>query len=223
MHNFQISNCDTDSISFCKEDGSYFSPEERKLLVTEINSLSPELMKWADDGYYKKVIILAAKNYILQKEDNEVTYKGSSLKDQKTEVAIKEFKYEIIQSILDEKYDYVTIYNKYIKEILNITDIKRWSSKKTLSQTTYSSTRTNETKIMDAIKGTEYKEGDRIWVYFDNDDNLKLVEHYNNDHNIVKLVKKLFTSTKLFDIIIPIGTFTNFALKKNKILLQELK
>jgi hypothetical protein len=222
-HNFQISNCDTDSISFCKEDGSYFSPEERKLLVTEINSLSPELMKWADDGYYKKVIILKAKNYILQKEDGKITYKGSSLKDQKTELALKEFKYEIIGTILDEKFDYVTIYNKYVKEILNLTDIKRWASKKTLSETTYTSQRTNETKIIDCIKGTDYKQNDRIWVYFDVDSNLKLVENYNNDHDIMTLVKKLFTTAKVFVNILPKDTFINYSLKKNQALLQELK
>jgi len=224
-HNFQIVNADTDSISFSKADGTLFSLEERKLLVTEINSISPEFMKWADDGYYNKVIILKAKNYILQKEDGKVTYKGSSLKDQKKETALKEFLYEIIDAILKEKYNYEEIYVKYIKEALYVKDIKRWSSKKTISEKTYSSERTNETKVKDAIAGTEYKEGDRIWVYFDVNQNLKLVENYNNDHDIPTLLKKLFTASKTFDNIIPKGTFTNYSLKNKKIqaLLQELK
>lgn len=224
-HQFQIVNTDTDSISFCSLIKAYFSIEERKLLVTEINDLSPEFMKWADDGYYKKVIILKAKNYILQKEDNTITYKGSSLKDQKKEIALKEFLYEIIGTILDEKFNYIDIYNKYVKEILNLSDIKRWSSKKTLSSTTFSSERTNETKIVDAIKGSEYKEGDRIWVYFDKEQNLKLVENYNNDHDIPTLLKKLFTVSKTFDNIIPKDTFINFSLKNKKTqeLLQGLK
>lgn len=224
-HQFQIVNADTDSISFSKSDGSLFSLEERKLLVTEINNISPEFMKWADDGYYKKVIILKAKNYILQKEDGKVTYKGSSLKDQKTEIALKEFKYEIIDAILKEKFNYQEIYIKYVKEILNVKDIKRWASKRTISEKTFSSERSNETKVKDAINGTEYKEGDRIWVYFDINQNLRLVENYNNDHDIPTLLKKLFTSSRTFANIIPKDTFTNFSLKNKKIqaLLQELK
>lgn len=224
-HQFQIVNADTDSVSFSKSDGSLFSLEERKLLVTEINNISPEFMKWADDGYYNKVIILKAKNYILQKEDGKVTYKGSSLKDQKTEIALKEFKYEIIDAILSEKFNYQEIYIKYIKESLCIKDIKRWSSKKTISEKTYSSERTNETKVKDAIAGTEYKEGDRIWVYFDINQNLKLVENYNNDHDVPTLLKKLYTTSKIFVNIIPKDTFTNFSLKNKKVqqLLQELK
>lgn len=223
-HQFQISNCDTDSISFCKSDGTPFSLEERKQLVKEINDLSPEFMKWADDGYYNKVIILKAKNYILF-DGKKITYKGSSLKDQKKETAIKEFLYEIIDSMIQEKFNYVEIYNKYVKEILNITDIKRWSSKRTISEKTYSSERTNETKLKDAIKGTEYKQGDRIWVYFDTNKNLKLVENYNNDHDISTLLKKLFTVSKIFVNILPKHTFTNYSLKNKKIqiLLQELK
>jgi len=224
-HQFQISNCDTDSISFCKSDGTYFSLEERKQLVKEINDISPEFMKWADDGYYKKVIILAAKNYILQKEDGKITYKGSSLKDQKKEIALKEFLYEIIDAMLNEKYNYIEIYNKYVKEILNLKDIKRWSSKRTISEKTFSSPRSNETKVKDAINGTEYKEGDRIWVYFDTNKNLKLIENYNNDHDVPTLLKKLFTVSKIFDMIIPKGTFFNYSLKNKKIpaLLEELK
>lgn len=223
-HQFQISNCDTDSISFCKPDGTPFSLEERKQLVKEINDISPEFMKWADDGYYQKVIILRTKNYILY-DGKKITYKGSSLKDQKKETALKEFLYEIIDSIIQEKYNYVEIYHKYVKEILNLKDIKRWSSKRTISEKTFSSDRSNETKVKDAINGTEYKEGDRIWVYFDINDNLKLAENYNNDHNVIRLLKKLFETSKTFATIIPKDTFTNYSLKNKKIslLLESLK
>src|SRR5271157_5714878 len=182
-HNFQISNCDTDSISFCsKTPNSVFSPQEIKSLIKEINDLSSEFMDWADDGYYKKVIILKAKNYIMQAFPDEkhpegkITYKGSALKSSKTEPALKEFLYAIIQTILDEKFEYKLIYDKYVAEILNIQDINRWASKKSLTSTTYSSKRANETKIIDAIAGTEYKEGDKIFLYFRNDGTLKLVE-----------------------------------------------
>jgi len=224
-HDFLLGPVDTDSISFCKPDFSEFTKEEQNNLLKEINSYFPELIRYDHDGYYKTCIALKAKNYILQKEDGKVTYKGSSLKDQKTEISLKEFKYEIIDAILKEKYNYEEIYVKYIKEALYVKDIKRWSSKKTISEKTFSSERTNETKVKDAIAGTEYKEGDRVWVYFDINQNLKLVEKYNNDHDIPTLLKKVFTASKTFDNIIPKGTFTNFSLKNKKVqeLLQELK
>lgn len=108
------------------------------------------------------------------------------------------------------------IYQNYINEILNVTDINRWASKKTLTSITYESERANETKIIDAIKGTEYKEGDRIFTYFDKEGNLKLAEQYSNDHDIGRLLKKLHSTSKVFDAIIPKDTFINYSLKKNQ-------
>lgn len=221
-HNFQISNCDTDSISFTAQKS--FSPEEIKSLIKEINELSPEFMDWSDDGYYRRVIILKAKNYILQDFDNKITYKGSALKSSKTEIALKEFLHAIIAEILNETYNYKKVYERYVQEILSLEiDINRWASKKSLTSTTYSSLRANETKIIDAIQGTEYKEGDRIFLYFTNERNLKLVEKFENDHDIGKLLKKLYTISKVFDNIIEVGTFTNYSLKKNQELLKDIK
>ena len=215
MHNFKLVNCDTDSIMICKTDFAPFLINERQDLLKEINSIFPTNIKWEDDGYYFNVICLASKNYVLKSEDGKIKYKGSALKSSKTEPALREFLYAIIQTILDEKYDYKQIYQTYIDEILAVKDIKRWASKKTLSQTTYQSDRANETKIINAIKGTEYKEGDRIFCYFAIDGNLKLVENYNNDHDIPRLLKKLFTTAKIFDSIIEKDTFINFGLVKN--------
>ena len=220
-HEFQLTNADTDSIMIHKDQCSPFSREERTELLNEINELSPKGLVWEDDGYYTNVIILKAKNYILKNEDGKITYKGSALKSSKTEPALKEFLNKIIDSILTEKFNYTEIYNEFVNEILNVKDIKRWASKKSLTSTTYESERANETKIIDAIKGTEYKEGDRIFTYFDKEGNLKLVENYNNDHDIGRLLKKLHSTSKVFDAVIPKDTFINYSLKKNFKLLEE--
>lgn len=220
-HNFLLTNADTDSIMIHKNQCLEFSKEEREKLLKEINELSPKGLVWEDDGYYLNVIILKAKNYILKKENGQITYKGSALKSSKTEPALKEFIHKIIDEMLNETNRYQEVYQTYVNEILNLKDIKRWASKKTLSQTTYESERANETKIIDAIKGTEYKEGDKVFVYFTNDGSLKLVENYLNDHDIGKLLKKLHSTSKVFDAVIPKDTFINFALKKNFKLLEE--
>lgn len=225
MNNFKLTACDTDSIFFKKQDGSYFSVEERKNLLNEINSLMPEKIKWEHNSndYFKKIINVKTKNYILQTEDGTVKIKGSSLKDQKKEPALLEFIGEIINTMLDEKYEYLKIYDKYVKETLNVKDIKRWASKKTITSKVLEGTRTNETKVKDAINDSEYKEGDKIWTYFTQDDSLKLVENYNNDHNVDKLLEKLYKTAQTFVTIIPKETFLNYKLKKNKMLLGELK
>lgn len=220
MNNFQITACDTDSIFFKKPDASFFSKEERQKLLNELNQLMPEKIRWELNDYFPKILTLAAKNYVMVTEDGKITYKGSALKSSKTEPALKEFLYEIIQTILDEKFEYREIYEKYVAEILNVKDITRWSSRKTLTMTTYESTRANETKIIEAIRGTEYKEGDKILTYFDKDGNLKLVENYKNDHDVPRLLKKLFTISKIFDSILPEDTFINYSLKKNQKLLE---
>src|ERR1700722_17701749 len=200
--NFQVTACDTDSIFFKKPDESFFTKEERVKLLQELNNLMPEKIRWEINDYFSTIITLAAKNYVMVTEDGKIKYKGSALKSSKPEPALKEFIYKIINEILNETNKFQEVYQSYIYEILAIKDIKRWASKKTLTATTYESERANETKIIDAIKGTEYKEGDKVFTYFDNEGNLKLVENYNNDHDIHRLLKKLHATSKVFDSVI---------------------
>lgn len=218
-YDFQIVNADTDSISFCKPDLSFLSVEERKALVKEINDISPEFMDWADDGYYKKVVILRAKNYILQKEDGKITYKGSAIKDQKKEPALREFMKAIIDEILNETYDYLSVYNRYMQEILNMQDISRWCSKKTITPSVLNAKRKQEQDVLDAIKGTEYVEGDKVYVFFKKDKSLCLKEKFGEDYSKKHLLKRLHDTAKIFKNIIDVTQFTNYSLVKK---LKEL-
>jgi hypothetical protein len=77
-------NCDTDSISWCKEDQSPFTEDERVAILDELNSLTDDLIIWEDDGNYDCVIVVKSKNYVLY-SDGKIKYKGSSLRDSKTE------------------------------------------------------------------------------------------------------------------------------------------
>lgn len=223
MNNFQIVNTDTDSISFCKPDRSFISLEERKAFIKDINDRSPEMMSWADDGYYSKVIVVAAKNYILQTEDGKIKYKGASIKAPTKPLALREFIKEIIAAILKNNTDYISIYNKYLKEILNVKEIKRWSDRKSLTSTTFSSQRSNERKIVDAIQGTEYVEGNRIWVFYKSDESLCLLENYDGDYSVNALLKKLYDTSQIFKDILDKKQFLNYTLKRNQGLLDEFR
>ena len=63
-NNFIISNVDTDALSFCKADMSPMTKEEQMELLKELNSLYPEKIKFAHDGYFQSFVVVKAKNYI---------------------------------------------------------------------------------------------------------------------------------------------------------------
>lgn len=110
------------------------------------------------------------------------------------------------------------IYHNYIKKVrdgIPKDEIKSWCSKKTLTEKIWSSERTNESKIKDAIEGTEYKESDKIWTYFKEDGSLGLMENYNYDYDKTKMYEKIFRSINIFENILPEDLFLNYKLKKN--------
>lgn len=122
-----------------------------------------------------------------------------------------------------KKQKLIDLYHKYVQECLNVKDINRFATRKTLTSKTFDSERANETKIVDAIEGTEYVEGNRIWVYFTLEGTLKLTERYNGDHDPKVLLKKLYMTSKLFDTVLPTKElYLNYALKKNQKLLESL-
>lgn len=222
MYNFLLVNCDTDSITVCKQDMTEFSKEEQENLLNELNSQFDELINFSDDGYFKRFIVLRAKNYIMD-NGKKIKYKGSSLKSSTLELALKEFLQDIINAILNDQTNYTDIYNKYVKEIENVIDIKRWCSKKTISEKTLKSERANESKLRDALEGTEYVEGDKPFVYFKSDDSLSLMEKFDGDYHKDRLYKKLYNCTDRFSEILPVDElFLNYSLKRNKKVLVEL-
>jgi hypothetical protein len=183
-HNFIVGVVDTDSTSYCKPDMSPFSKEEIDSLIAEINSISPEFMVWENDGYYDTCIIIRAKNYVLRENGTgKVTFKGSATKDQKKELVLQEFLKEMLINILDNDLNYENlrgIYQKYLREIDNIQDIKKWSQKKTITakilkcaghqemtkeEKKEAEIRKNETNVWDAIANETVQEGDKVYLY----------------------------------------------------------
>lgn len=219
---FKIANVDTDAISFCKEDMSHIDEAEREFLLQDLNSNYPEKINFEQDGYFLTFVVLKAKNYIMF-DGKKLKIKGSGLKDQKKETGLKDLQAELIDAIVYDTKNYTEIYNKYVKEVLNITDIKRWSSKKTISSKVLTNERTNEVQIRNAIAGSEYKEADKIWLFFKSDDTLCLAENFDGDYNREKLLKKLYMTVQVFENVLPVkDLFINYSLKRNKKLLEEL-
>lgn len=273
MYKFNVVNIDTDSIMVNKADHSKFTDDEQDSLLDELNSLFPEFINWENDGYYKSVVVIKAKNYALLPDgETEIKLKGSSVKDQKKEPALREMMNDMIEilihnDIVDATIKIKLVYQKYIKEASNPTDIMRWSQKKTVSQSVMScegyedlsdddddSPRKNETDIWNAIKAEEgLQQGDKIYLYpvylgkvkkmqdkrkrnketglletigqteVEKDVyGLKLSKHYNNDIAVDKLVKRVYDTIKIFELVIDISQFPKYHNKTNKGLLEGL-
>lgn len=222
MNNFKLINADTDSISFSMSDESFIPKDKRRELLNSLNGLFPEKIKFEDDGFYKCIIVIKAKNYVMQKEDGSIIYKGSAIKSSNKSPALKQFIKDIIEAILTDKNNYLEIYNNYAKEITSITDIKRWATKKNITSNVLNGTRLNETKVKDAIDNSEYKEGDRIHVYYNENDELILIENFKNDYSKKRLLKALHDTSKIFNTIIDKDIFKNYTLKKNCYIITKL-
>jgi DNA polymerase elongation subunit (family B) len=183
MNNHIICNVDTDSIMIAKQDQTPWTKEEQQLFLQELNRQFPEMINWAHDGMYKSVLIIASKNYALLPEDKpKIKIKGSSLKDQKKEIALREMVNKIIETMLKgDPTTVVDIYKQYVKEAVNVTDISRWAQKKSITepvlkcrgyekytkeQLAAKEIRANETNIWDAVKNEELvQQGDKVYIY----------------------------------------------------------
>lgn len=222
-HNFQITNADTDSISFCKKDHSPFSKEEIDNLVKEINDISPEFMEWENDGYYKSFLVVKAKNYVMVDTQGKMTIKGSALKATSKEPALKEFNKKTIDHLLEGRVDLVLEdYNGYVKEAFNVKDISRWCSRQTVTEKVLDPKRTNEQKKLDCIAGSEYKIGDKFYSYYDMEGKMILKEHWKDDHDSIVFLEKLYANITTFSTVLDITLFPKYTLKKNKAILEAL-
>lgn len=223
MYNFNLTCVDTDSISFYKDSGEPFTKDEYSKILKDINAVLPDKVKLAFEDQFSKMVVLRAKNYIYLSSTGKVTYKGSSLKSATLEPAIKDFLKEIIDSLLNDKQNFLDIYNKYVRLINSVTDIKPWCSKRTISDKTINNDRENEAKVMRALEGSDYREGDKVYVFFVEGGELCLLEKFNGNYDKKVLLKKLYKATDRFSEVIDPSIFLDFSLKKkNQKELQEV-
>lgn len=218
---FSIVNADTDSISISTSNP--WSDKDKKWVLESLNGQSPNRIRWEDDGLYDAVLVLKAKNYAL-KQGNKIKIKGSALKATLKEKALRMFIDDMVFVLLEgrKESDLVNLYNGYVLEILELYDITRWSFKKTITSKILNPSRTNEEKVLDAIGEEDVQMGDKRYFYFDTNNQLKLQEHWNGDHNIDRLLEKLFKTVKVFETVVNVKLFNNYKLKRNKTALNQL-
>jgi len=247
-YNFTIGVVDTDSISFSKADMSFMTKEEREMLLAEINKISPECILWEDDGYYTSAIALKAKNYVLYDGQTKIV-KGSAFKTSSKEPALRCFMDDLINEMLhqNDSATLINIYHTYVTESQNIEDISRWVTKKTITKAVFESSRSNETKILDAVKGETIQSGDKVYLWSMIDGERQKIskgmpEFYKDGrpkmvpNTVLKLQKhwskgmedkehylgRVRSTLEILENVLDMTQFVDYTKSKNKQLLQEL-
>lgn len=182
---YSLVNVDTDSFSYiCNNE---LSKTQFKKEIKELNAIFPNLISWEDDGIYTKVVVLKTKNYILKKHKDwckpkeldkngepKVIMKGSSLKDQKKEPALKEMLDTLINEILNDnnKEKLNIIIKTYQDEAQNVQDVTRWCTKKTYTSKMIEGEGKIALDVQNAINEAlasriinRIQEGDKIYLY----------------------------------------------------------
>lgn len=238
-HDWNLVNIDTDSLSFCKSDQTPFTEEEYKNVFKEINKIM--YSEWEDDGEFDDVLVLKAKNYVLrEKGTDKLKYKGSSITDSKKESALTEFINMLIDDLLLTKgQNAVDIYHKYIKEAYNIKDINRWAKKISITKKVLFPERTNEQKVLDAVKNLNPREGDKFYLYtavngekqevknggavflksgkpkMIKNSILKVVNEYKEDSDKEHYLKRVYSTLEIFKNVLDMNNFIKYHLKSN--------
>lgn len=217
---FTLVNADTDSIAFCKREPGEVA---WNWVLSDINKLFPPMIRWEDDGLYEKVLVLKAKNYVLVQEGKK-KIKGSALKATLKEPALREFIALLVDSLLarEDALKQRALYERYVSEILSVKDISRWSSKKTITEKVLNPERTNEQRVLDAIEGEDYSQGDKMFFFFTEEGTLSLASDWTNNHSVDRLLEKLYKTVKVFEPVLDINNFPNYKLKRNKKLLLSV-
>lgn len=244
ISNYKLCNVDTDSLSFSKQDESPFTEEELKAIYEQINSLLPNLIEMEDDGYYDSVIIIKAKNYVLRDaKTGKIKMKGSSITDSKKEPALKEMLDKMLMDLLNTKgRNLVNIYHSYIIEAKNITDISRWCVKKNISKKVLNASRTNEQKVLDALNGEDFQEGDKVYMFSDIDGEipmldsngnpmynkrtgelrtepnriLRQISDYCGTYDKSHYIKRVYKTVEILKTVVDMSLFLNYDLVKNR-------
>lgn len=221
-NNFLLVNGDTDSIAFKKRDEKPFTPEEQETILEQINSLMPQHIVWKNDKYYRRFIVCAAKNYILD-DGKKVTIKGSGLKATKKEPALREFIKEVCHLLLKDRKDQIfLLYLSYVKKIMKLEDISQWCFKATVTKKVLEPSTTFNQKIRTAIGTRSVSEGDKVYLYFRQDGTLSLREDFKGDCDKIVLLGKLRDTVEVFSSVFDTELFPDLTLARNKGLVDEI-
>jgi DNA polymerase elongation subunit (family B) len=228
-HNFSLVNVDTDSIAFAREDGSPFTPEDQEKLLNLLNSEFPELINFAHDGYFKRGVVLASKNYWFVDPENpnpkkRSLMKGNSIKATRKEIYLQEFIKKVLNVMLVKGWTYnqvLEIYEQTARECLNLQTMAKHSFKTSITEAVLRpQTKIAETtslKIKVALKGLNYQQGDKFRMFFLSNGHYCLESNFKGEYDDRRLLEKLWDTMQSFEQVIPMELFPKYSLIRGDI------
>jgi DNA polymerase elongation subunit (family B) len=230
-------NCDTDSIMITYKDGREWTNVMRDKFLDAMNDIFDDLIVWEDDGYYDRVVVVKSKNYVLlENGDTKIKYKGSSFKSSNKEPALASMMKEISEDLINNNNNYPDIYERYINEVLNITDINRWSSKKSVTENLMMGNDTVKKKVLNAVGEKKISVGDKLYIYNDIDGKIqstvkgepffykktgepkmienrvyKLSENFTGSYDKQHYLKRTFSTAEILKTVIDMSKIKNYS------------
>lgn len=125
----------------------------------------------------------------------------------------------------EQKIKLVNSYHKKVIEIMTLdkNSIKRWASKRTITEKVLKPERQNEQSVLDALKDEQgYQMGDKIRVFYLPNGDLKLEKNFDGEYCKVRLLEKLYKVVLIFKQVIDPKLFVNYSLKRSQQKLTEL-
>jgi DNA polymerase elongation subunit (family B) len=211
---YELVNVDTDSFSYRPK--KKLTNEQFQQEIEELNLLYKDGITWEDDGYFKKVIVFKAKNYVLW-DGKKIKTKGQALKATGKEKSLQNFIKCVIMLLLTNKRDHIMHeYQQIAKEIKRDWNPEEWSMKVSVTKAVLNPERKQEQKILDAIEGKNFKEGDKVYLFSKDSDTLVLKEDYKGEYDEDIYFNKLFNTLKVFETVFDTTLFPNYKLGRNK-------
>jgi hypothetical protein len=135
--------------------------------------------------------------------------------------------YSVINILLNHGIDYprlISLYEQTIISVHNITEIRPFTTKKSISKKILYPERTTEAKIFEAVKHLTPREGDKFYLFYTHG-----IDPYAKDcdlceekrwskgmENPVKLMQRVYDTMVIFSNLIDIKQFTKYHLKTKK-------
>jgi len=222
MNNYNLINCDSDGACFGKNNEN-INIDEVKKLVSEFNKTIPQGIEVEFEAFMPALVVAKSKNYAMLHDNGDITIKGSAFKSSSKEPALREMCELMLQSMLGLLEDTpVEIYHRYVREVRNILDINRWSSKTTYTQAVEKAGRLQEEKKKRAAESLNLSLGDKYFVYIKEDGWLGVPEDFDGSYCVKTYLGKIYNAIKPLASVMNLDDFPNYKLKRNQEKLQQL-
>jgi len=201
-------------------DGVYFSPPERvrteaeeEALIASVGNQLPLTIRLAHDGRYVRMLSLKLKTYALLDYDDNLTLKGSALRNRRMEPCLQQFLHDATRHFLKDDKNaarerYFSLAEAIQQRMLEPREFSQW-------QMLREGTIDAHPRLRDLLKANpgRWRYGERVEIYERQSGTLGFVEDYDQDENVQVLLRHLreaatrfepiFESRSVFDAFFP--------------------